>query len=70
MILDKVKLEVNSFVGKKCKFIYHGSRNQKEEFYGVIVKTFPSVFIIKTEDGISKSYSYSDILISTLEIIG
>lgn len=69
MILDNIKEIINSNVGKKCKFVYHGSRNQKDVFEGVITKTFPAVFIISSSDGCIKSYSYNDVLISTLEII-
>ena len=70
MILDKVKKIINSYVGKRCKFVYHGSRNQKEKFDGVITKVFPAVFIIVCSDGSTKCYCYSDVLTSTLEIIG
>lgn len=70
MILDNVKRLVNSNVGKKCRFIYHGSRNQKDVFEGIITKIFPAIFIIVSSDGSTKSYSYNDVLTSTLEIIG
>ncbi|MBO5120099.1 MAG: Veg family protein [Bacilli bacterium] len=69
MIIDNVIKVVNSYVGKRCKFIYHGSRNQKDIFEGIITKTFPAIFIITSSDGSTKSYSYSDVLTATLEII-
>ena len=70
MILSKIKTKINNLVGKRCKFIYYGSRNQKDEFYGVIVKTYPAVFVVTTDNNTKRSYSYNDVLISTLEIIG
>ena len=69
MILEQVKTKINKLVGKNCHFVYRGSRNQNDVFDGVIVKTFPSVFLVTTVDGINKSYSYNDVLISVLQII-
>ena len=69
MILDNVKNKIYSYVGKKCKFIYHGSRNQKDIFFGHIIKTYSAIFLIQCTDGNLKSFSYNDVLISSLEII-
>lgn len=69
MILDKVKQQINMLVSKKKKFIFHGSRNQNEEFVGVITKLYPAIFLIELEDGQRKTYSYNDVLIGNLEII-
>ena len=69
MILDGVKKKVYSNIGMRCKFIFHGSRNQNEEFFGTIVKMYPSIFLVELDNGTNRSFCYNDILISTLEIV-
>lgn len=51
------------------KFLYKGSRNQNEEFIGVITKMFPAIFIIELNDSSIKSFSYNDLLIGNLRIL-
>lgn len=70
MILDSTKNMIKTNLGKRCGFIFHGTRNQNEEFEGTIIKMYPSVFLIEMDNGQIKSFCYSDILISNLEIIG
>ena len=50
------------------RFVFHGTRNQNEEFEGTIIKMYNSLFLVKTIDGQIRSYSYADVLISNLEI--
>ena len=69
MTLDKIKENIKNIRNSKRRFIFHGSRNQDEEFVGFIKSVYPSVFIIELENGQIRSYSYSDLLISNLEII-
>ncbi len=69
MTIGMAKKEVLNNKGKKCSFIFRGSRNQVEEFSGVITEIYPAIFIIKLEEGRVKSFSYSDILINNLKII-
>lgn len=66
-MISKVKEKVLSFKDKKIKFRYNGSRNQIEEFEGVIVNCYNYVFVIEL-DNMTKSFSYSDVLIGTLEV--
>ena len=63
--------KISLYKGKKLKFIFHGSRNQSEKFYGTIINVFPSVFLIKTIDHTNriKSFSYNDVISSNLQII-
>ena len=69
MNLDKIRKIIKSYIGKECRFIYKGSRNQNEEFDGIIVKCFPSIFLIKTINGTFKSFSYNDFVIRNIRII-
>lgn len=71
MTIDKVREMVKENSNQEKKFKFNGSRNQVEEFSGKIVGAYPAIFIIRTSDEVSriKSFSYSDILTSSLEII-
>ena len=68
MNLDKIRNKVYEYINVPCKFIYKGSRNQVEEFNGMIVRCFPYIFLIKTEKGHYKSFSYSDFIIKNIII--
>ena len=67
-MINKIKEELSSKKGKVLKFRHNGSRNQIEEFKGVMMETYNAIFTIKTEKEEIKSFTYSDILISNLEI--
>ena len=62
------KIILNNF-NKKCHFIYKGSRNQFEEFDGIIKKVFPRVFIILLKDNKYYCFSYNDIVTKNLKIL-
>ncbi len=66
-MIDKIKRDVFCLKDKKVKFRYNGSRNQIEEFEGVITNCYNFVFVIDVGD-INKSFSYSDVLIGVLEL--
>lgn len=69
-MINKIKSEIESQKGKLLKFRYNGSRNQIEEFEGIINNTYNYIFTIKVvgdrED--IKSFTYSDVLIKNIEI--
>ena len=69
-MINKIKEDIEKSKGKVLKFRHNGSRNQKEEFKGIIVGTYNYIFTIKTVDDKEKikSFTYSDILIDNLEI--
>ena len=69
MMLDKVKNDILKRKGNLCKFRFNGVRNQNEEFMGIIVGIYPSVFTIKLENNIIRSFSYSDLLVNNIEIL-
>ena len=69
MNIEKIKNKIDLYRGKELYFRFNGSRNQIEEFNGVVVDTYPSIFIVKIKDNNSiKSFSYSDVLIRKLVI--
>ena len=66
-MINKIKNDILLLKGKRIKFRYNGSRNQIEEFEGVITYCYNFVFIIDLGN-INKSFSYSDVLIGTLSV--
>lgn len=68
-MIDNIKKVVEKNQGVKCSFRFHGSRNQVDEFHGVIVDLYPAIFTIETENNKIKTFSYSDILTQSLEIL-
>ena len=69
MNLDAAKNKIKSYLGNNYKFIYKGARNQIEEFNGKIVKCYPSIFIIETDNHIIKSFTYNDFIIRNIIIV-
>lgn len=67
-MIFKTKEFINSNKNTLLHFKYNGARNQIEEFDGIITETYNYIFIIKTNDGKTKSFSYNDVLINNLEI--
>jgi len=68
MNIKRIRDKIEKIKNKKLKFKLNGSRNQIEEFEGLITETYNYIFIVET-DNTKKSFSYSDILINNLEII-
>ena len=67
MNIEKIKKKINNLKNKKLSFKVNGSRNQIEEFEGIITETYNYIFIVETEN-MKKSFSYSDVLINNIEI--
>ena len=70
MNIEKIKNKLELNKGKKIKFRFNGSRNQIEKFRGIIENTYSYIFTVKLVDNKNqiRSFSYSDILIDSLEI--
>ena len=68
-MINKIKEDIINKKGKVLKFRHNGTRNQIEEFKGIIVGIYNNIFTIKIlEKEELKSFAYSDILIGNLEI--
>ena len=66
-MIEKVKQKVCALKGQRIRFRYNGSRNQIEEFEGVIVDCYNYVFVIATYKE-NRSFSYSDVFMGVLEL--
>lgn len=71
MTIQKIRDEMTDRLGQVLNFKFNGARNQIEEFSGEVINTYPAVFLIRIQDDnhLVKSFSYSDILTESLEII-
>lgn len=70
--LDKIRSNVENYVGRKVKLKANKGRKKIIERDGIIESVYPSVFIVKIDGGYNTSrrvsYSYSDILTETVQI--
>ena len=68
-MIENIKHRVAATQGieRSCRF--HGSRNQTDEFQGVITDLYPAIFTIQLSNHNIKTFSYSDILMQSLEIL-
>lgn len=70
MNVDIIRSKIENIKGKNYNFRFNGNRNQIEEFNGVIINTYPAIFIIESKDDDKiRSFSYNDVINSSLEII-
>ena len=71
--LDKIRESLERHLGKKILLRANKGRKQIITKRGVLEKVYPSVFVIKLDDGDGGysrvSYSYSDLLTSNVKII-
>ena len=74
MNIDKVREDVKWKEREILHVKFNGSRNQTLEFDGTIIETYPAIFVVKlinvnNAPNNIKSFSYSDLVTSSLEII-
>ena len=71
MNIDIVRNSILEKKGVFCEFKFNGSRNQVENFTGTITSVYPAIFIVESKDSVPhiKSFTYNDIITSSLEII-
>ncbi len=70
--LDRIKKDVESYVGEKVRLKANKGRKKTFVKEGVLEQTYPSIFVVKfdgNQDAVRRvSYSYSDILTETVEL--
>ena len=71
MNLDTMRNKIKEKEGNILHFKVNGSRNQIEEFNGEIIELYPSIFLVRLEgeENKIKSFSYSDLITESVEII-
>lgn len=72
-ILNAIKRDIDSHVGEKVMLKANSGRKKIMVKEGVLEKTYPSIFVVRVEGKFNESrtisYSYSDILTETVQII-
>ena len=70
--LNEIKRNLDTYVGEKIMLKANGGRRKTIERSGVLEETYPSVFIVKLDEEQHSfkrvSYSYADILTSSVEL--
>lgn len=66
-MVSDIKKELSKNIGKKVRITVYGMRNRKEVVIGNIKEVYPNIFTVSSRD-ISKSFSYSDVLIGDIKI--
>ncbi|MBB5196182.1 Veg family protein [Anaerocolumna cellulosilytica] len=72
--VSKVRREIISHVGSRVKIKANRGRNKMDITEGIITETYPSIFLIKIEDGSSDtvktmSFSYADVLTKDVQMM-
>ena len=67
-MLNKIKNEIFNNIGNCVDITYNGSRNKIENYKGIITEVYNSLFIVKLDNDLKKSFSYSDVLIGIVNI--
>lgn len=74
-ILDKggcnaveIKKTLNNYINSEVTINYNLGRNKYERYKAIIIKLYDNTFIVKTQNQLIKSFSYSDIITKTIKI--
>lgn len=70
-VLASIKKTIESHVGEKVILKANGGRKKVLVNNGVLEKTYPSIFVIRLETDTQRTvtYSYSDVLTKTVQIV-
>lgn len=66
-MLKEIRRNLEAQKGKKIKLLVDVGRNKVEEYEGVVLNTYNSIWTFKTDTDI-KSFGYNDILIKNVII--
>jgi uncharacterized protein Veg len=69
-MIEKIKEDMGNHLGEKVRIVFNGGRNRKEEFEATITEMYNFIFVVKINNDINqtKSFTYSDILTETIKI--
>lgn len=63
-----IKNALIPLLGKKVKIKYNLGRNKYESYPAKIIKIYNSVFLVKLDNNIIKSFSFADIITKIIKI--
>lgn len=72
--LEKVKENLDTMVGQRIQLTAKKGRKRSVVRNGIIEQTYPCIFVVKLDstqlnDGRRISYSYTDVLTKTVELV-
>ena len=71
-VLTKIKEDLDLFVGRTVRLKANQGRKKVLEAQGVLEQTYPKVFVVRIDENpwsVKRvSYSYADVLTSTVEV--
>ncbi len=69
--MARIKEDLESLVGEKIRLKANKGRRKVDEREGVLEKTYQNIFVVKLEEKQERrvSYSYTDILTETVELV-
>ncbi|HEY5561757.1 MAG TPA: Veg family protein [Clostridiaceae bacterium] len=70
-VLEVIKKDIESHVGERVTLKANGGRRKVLVNNGIIEKTYQSIFVIRLESDNNRTvtYSYSDVLTKTVQIV-
>ena len=70
-VLDSIKKNIENHIGEKVTLKANGGRKKVVVNNGTIEKAYPSIFVVRLDDDAQRTvtYSYSDILTKTVQIV-
>ncbi|MEG0775658.1 Veg family protein [Clostridium sp.] len=70
-VLTSIKQDIESHVGEKVTLKANGGRRKIIVNDGVLEKTYDSIFVIRLENETQRTvtYSYSDVLTKTVQLV-
>lgn len=68
MTVEGVKKELKDHIGDKITINYSLGRNKYETYHVHIKEIYNHIFVVKTDENVVKSFSYSDVISKTIRI--
>ena len=69
MTISEVKSELNNHIGKEVTIKCNLGRNKYEKYNVVIKELYSNIFLVELKENLVKSFSYTDVITSTIKII-
>jgi uncharacterized protein Veg len=71
--LDEIKSCIKSYIGEEVSLVTDRGKRKMKTKHGVIERVFDNIFTVEITEGFNStrtvSYSYSDVLTDTVEVI-
>ncbi|MBQ9181118.1 MAG: Veg family protein [Bacilli bacterium] len=69
MTISEVRSELINHLGEEVTIKYNLGRNKFEKYNVVIKELYKNIFLVELKENLIKSFSYTDVINSTIKII-